>query len=209
MVQNSKNFYKSLQMLPLYFCQTRSWSSDYSNTCWKLTPHYTASPWKTTVPSSPSFPTKREFQMNPSTESTWTRPISIKLYYPPLRFHNTPPALQILQQPQWLSQAFAGGAADLALRSQRSPSFLFCGGFPTITVNSSIIHPVKRALPFFTHKNVKGDWNADFLSWLSITSAWTSWHFIIWIFITWTHRSLKLPCSKQLRYIYLSMYTIT
>lgn len=66
------------------------------------TPHYTASPWRTPVPSGPSFPTKREFQINPSIESMWTRhQTTLPLL---LRSHGISPALQVLPQPPGLSR---------------------------------------------------------------------------------------------------------
>lgn len=156
-------------MLSPYFCQTRSCSSDYSKRSWKQTPRYTASLWKNDSSFLSLLSHEKGIPDKPPAEGRWRRLSALERPSPPRHFHSPSPAAAPRAQP-----GVREGAADLALRSQPSPSFLFCGGFPTIEVNSSIIHPLKRALPFFACKNVKGDRHVDFLSRLPVTNARTS-----------------------------------
>lgn len=96
--------------------------------------------------------TKSKFRINPSLESTGTRQstsnrIKACLLVPSFPQH---PALHILQTAARSAGCHRGMSPRGPLRS-----FLFCRGFPTAKVNSSIIHPAKRALPFCTLRTYK------------------------------------------------------
>lgn len=104
-----------------YFCQTRSRPSDYSNRCWKqnTTLHGFSlenySSFLSLISNQAGIPDKRLNRMH----ENWATGIKPSYPSPPS------PAPECSNHPQ-------GSAGSQGSVHHPSPSFLFCGGFPTM-----------------------------------------------------------------------------